>query len=222
MRRRHVLSFVALFASSIVAACTNQNSTIFITQFNSRTFTNGSCVSSNTPLADPRWYPAIGQPYIGFFKVTNLIRRNPRDIANDPSFVHLTEIEVELTDADGNTIDVGAVNPYTIPVSGPLIPSASSATSAGTADVFATIIPSSYGPALSAFNGGYVVAHIRAFGRTLGGIDVDSSSFLWPILIGDSPGPVCEGDATAVDSCFPGQDGASPIISDDDPFCQSD
>jgi hypothetical protein len=219
MRRRHVLSFVVLFASSIASGCTNAGSSIFITQVDSRTVSNGACLASNTALLGGQWYPELGTPYFAFFKVVNFIRRNPRDIANDPSYVHITEIEVSLEDADGNLIDVGAVNPYTIPVDGPLIPSASSATSSGSASVSAIVIPASYGPALSAFLGGEVVAHIRAFGSTIGGIDVESPTFSWSVLIGTSPAAVCESKATAIDHCFPGQDGARPILSDMDPLC---
>jgi hypothetical protein len=180
----------------------------------------GSCTSSDTPLANGRWYPSVGLPYVAYFKVTSFIRSNARDLANDPNFVRIQEIEVTLRDADGNTIDAGVQNPYTVPASGPVIPSTKNATTGATGDFFAIIVPSQYAAALSPFMNGYVVAHIRAFGETIGGTEVETPTFEWPILLADAPtGFVCEADAGAVDFCLFGQDGARPVVLDEDPLC---
>jgi hypothetical protein len=218
--RRHVQSLVLVLACLAASGCTHQNSTIFISQIDAPALTNEVCTTSSTPLVNPRWSPDQGFSYVAYFRVTNLIRSNAGDLSNDSSFVLLEEIEVALEDADGNTIDVGGINPYTVPVSGPLIPSATSGSSGSSADFFSIVIPSSYGPAIEAFEGAYVVAHIRAFGRTVGGHDVESPTFTWPILIQSGAGAVCESDAGPVDVCLPGQDGANTVISDDDPACQ--
>ncbi|MCS6799232.1 MAG: hypothetical protein NZ898_12015 [Myxococcota bacterium] len=107
----------------------------------------------------------------------------------DPNGIRIEGAEVELRDTAGAPLALGAglPNPYTV-MSGTFVPSIS-ANSDGVAVGELEVIPAPYAGALPV--GGTVVIAVRVFGETLGGVDIESAEYLWPIDVcaSDLSGP---------------------------------
>ena len=127
----------------------------------------------------------------------------------NPNIIQVTSVEVELQDIGGAPIALSGGNPFSSPAGAISVPSGDGAT-AGTAIGAVILIPAAYVPDLPA--SGTIVAVVRAIGVTLGGAEVVSPEFGFPInlcsgcLVGcavDADGaPICS------PSCTPGQDTA--------------
>ncbi len=209
---RHFSRSFAALACLAASACTDQSTTIYITDIVLPEEEDGLCVPSDTSVSLSSWNPDVGA-YVQYITVVNAVRANASDISNDPSIVYMEGIEVTITDVDGNEI----VPAYSVPVAGS-IPSATSATSFGSATFGAVIIPSGVASAVASTS--FVVVTIVPFGTTLGGLEVEGPPFSLPVSI--VPGfscTVCPDDASPVDVCSPGQDGACTVLPESDPTC---
>lgn len=132
--------------------------------------------------------------------------------------------EVELLGSDLEPLD-GSQSTFTVPVSGFVAPT--SAESPGFGVVLTTLIPQAVGQSLrndleGTSNSRTVVVEVRVFGETVGGTEVESSVFTFPIdvcsgclvsfpldaLTQDVDGLACIADAEEVDAapCRFGQD----------------
>jgi len=128
----------------------------------------------------------------------------------DPNVIQVQEVEVEIRDTAGATIDLGGgPNPYTVPAGGGVVPSSDGSTT-GEGLGTAQLIPPVYVAALEPFVDQDIVVSFRAIGTTLGGAEVVSSEFDYPIHLctnclfecatDDEGTPLCDA------SCTPGQD----------------
>ncbi|MBC7173881.1 MAG: hypothetical protein H5U40_15680 [Polyangiaceae bacterium] len=214
--RRHLFGSLFVLACIAASGCTDDTATMWITGLRAP---DENCVASDILVGAPSIDPASGASYTAFLSIANAIRGNGTDIANDSNWVALERIEVTLTSASGDSIDVGSANPYSMPIGG-LIPSAASASEPSEATVVAVILPASAVAALPV--GQYVVATIQPFGHTLGGIDVEGAPFSMPIFVSapSSCTRKCPDEASGADLCTPGQDGGCPPLLASDPACQ--
>jgi len=165
----------------------------------------------------------------GYYAVTPLLNNQLRargsdaPLRADPNGVLIEGAEVELTDAAGAPIPFGLPNPFTVPTSD-FVPSATSAESPGQAVGLVMVIPPAYALSLYDSLGGaggdplartVVVANLRVFGETNGGVDVESDWWSWPI---DVCRDACLTACVAVDTtdtatcCTPGQDCVTEVI----------
>lgn len=125
----------------------------------------------------------------------------------NPNVIMVQEFEVEITDTASSTLELGGLpNPYTVPAGGGVVPS-SDGNSAGEALGTVTLIPPVYGDSLGE---GEIVVRMRAVGTTVGGAEVVSSEFVFPITVCNGCLFDCrfddEGEPVCAPSCTPGQD----------------
>jgi hypothetical protein len=220
--RHFSISFVVL-ACLAASACTDQNTTIWITQVPAPSFEEGEgCTSSGVALLSTSWGATGATDYAQLLDIVNSVRSNATDVANDSAWVQIHGIEVTLYDANGNALDLGGPNPYTMPVSGGTIPSAGGAGDLGQSTVSAIIIPAGFAPAVAGLAPGFVIAEIIPFGSTLGGLDVEGPPYNLAIRItgSDCETPICPDQASGVDYCSFGQDGSCPVLPENDPACE--
>jgi hypothetical protein len=238
--RASFVAGAALFALAMTPACAENDVSLFIRNAMAppQSRANGRCLYT----ADP------GQPMIAGGVVDFAIRDNyvvsllvgsqltPRgdqtQVRSESNRTHLNGAVVKLTDANG-----GLIREYTSLTSGFVDVSQGATATYGIADVTALDAP-----ALAAASSGIepgdsrlVVANIKVFGKTLGGVDVETGEFQFPIHVcnrclldfstGDDPaveGRDCNLNANAggaaggatgtaqVIPCHPGQDELTP------------
>jgi hypothetical protein len=128
----------------------------------------------------------------------------------NPNLIDVQELEVEVRDSAGAPLDLGGLpNPYTVPAGGGLIPSGDG-TTAGEGLSSADLIPQVYIESLRPFVGSTIVVSFRAIGTTVGGSELVSSEFDYPIQLCSECLFGCatddEGNALCAPSCTPGQD----------------
>lgn len=131
----------------------------------------------------------------------------------NPNIIQITAVEVELRDLGGVPLALSGGNPYTSPAGAVSVPSGDGMTP-GTAIGAVIVIPAVYVGELAALAGsnGTIVAVLRAIGTTLGGAELVSPEFgfpinlcngcLWACAVDEDGVPVCS------PSCTPGQDSA--------------
>lgn len=197
----------AVLASLALSGCTENHSTIWIARLAAPEAGDGDgtrCAASDTTMVSSSVTP--GSAYSTFLVVSNGVRNNARDLSNDTGGVILEGIEVTLSDAGGNPVG-GA---FTVPVGG-MVPSADSPTDPGQFTTFAQILPASVTAGLAVDT--VVIASAQVYGHTLGGHEVESAFFSWPIsVVAPSGCTVCSDDASGIDLCTPGQDGACTVV----------
>ncbi len=167
---------------------------------------------------------AFLRSYEGVVLVANQLtpRGEKEQLRTETSGVILTGAEVLLTDAEGRTLDE-----FSVPAGG--FVHATDSASPGYGAALVTMIPPSRGQALfDQLSGGSrgdtrtVIANVRVFGETSGGVELTSGEFTYPIdvclgCLIDFPleavedtggGRVCSGAADGVESsqCIRGQD----------------
>jgi hypothetical protein len=133
--------------------------------------------------------------------------------------------EVELLDSQLEALDVEQAA-FSVPISGFIFPTSSETPGFGVA--LTTLIPQTVGEELRSELEGTtdirtIIASVSVFGETLGGIDIDSSRFMFPIdichgclvtfplaaLLPDNEGPACTVPGDEMDPpCRIGQDDA--------------
>lgn len=165
-------------------------------------------------VAPPPGYDGGG--YVAFFRFGNQLLNLSRTGSSgpamaDPNVMQVQQLEVELQDVGGTPLALGGPNPYTVPAGGGVVPS-SDGSAAGEALGSAELIPAVYIPDLVPYADSDIVVSIKAIGTTLGGAEVVSYPFVYPIHLcaGCLFGCAYDADMAAVCSptCNPGQDRA--------------
>jgi len=133
-------------------------------------------------------------------------------IMADPNSIHVQSVEVELRDIGNVPLALaGLPNPFTIPAGSIVVPSGDGM-SGGESLGSAQIIPAAYVGELAAVAGtdGQVVVAVTAIGTTLGGAEVVSNPFIFPIQLCSGCLTACLMDAEGMPicspTCRPGQD----------------
>ena len=198
-----------LFLTAAVASspsCADTDSAIFVRQVQ-QILSTDECVTTNDPntftLSEGFLDRTVRRRYDATVLVGNqLIPRGDNDrLLPETSRVHLYEAEIILFDFGGTELAA-----YTQPISGFADPTTSTIPGFGLANV--PIIDPSVVDSLP--NNQTIIARIKIFGRTLGGTEVETAYWDFPIDICDNclqascvPSE-CEDDC--VQSCRPGQD----------------
>ena len=157
---------------------------------------------------------------------SHLTQRGSRDqLRTETARFALQGAEVTLTDISGNLLPIDSPNPYSTIGTGFVNPSGSE--EAGYGVMFADIVPASV-----EIPDGTVVSHVRAFGTTLGGAELESNELIFQIQVCHGclisyPASAADLDRGATDcyycqvvseeesdvelsACFPGQDSPVP------------
>jgi hypothetical protein len=164
--------------------------------------------------------------YFVFPLYNNQLRNRGSDapLRADPNGILITSAEVELRGAAGLPIAFGAPpNPFTVPTSN-YVPSTENANTPAQAVGNILVIPPAYADVLFQQLGGdeaspdaasVVIASIRVFGETTGGVDVESDEWLWPIdiCLGSCLFLCVPADAAPTEPCCTvGQDFGCPVL----------
>lgn len=230
IKRAVVLGFVCGVGGVVGSACADNNSTIFIRQVQGPTA--GQCTYTADPSALALGVGVLdvmlASQYRAALLVGNqMVQRGQPDMAKaETSRVSLTEAEVRVEDSAGNEI-----KSFTVPGNGFVDPGSGTTPGWG---VFMTIlidpatskvIGDTYFKDKSQRSSGVLrtVAVVKVFGQTLGGTDVESGEFRFPIEVCYGclvsfppertdptylPTPNCQKctDSTATEPCLFGQD----------------
>jgi hypothetical protein len=242
-KRTGALVLLTAVASVLPAACTNDDTSIFIR--GCLTVPHDSCVFTASTTADFTLQGSIDAAYAaaGTYQCFALVE-NQMDPTGDPNTlmtetdgVQLYEAEVQVLNTANQVIqyvDNGQVTPaqFSVPVSGYIDPSTGGTAGLGISDV--TLIDAATLNALGALAiqqqlVQLVVASVVIKGRTLGGFDVHTNEFLFPIEVTSGTtcfvpaGSTCVGSTiTATTDCLLGQDESSNCqnIAGSFPLCQ--
>jgi hypothetical protein len=168
------------------AGCADNNSTIYIRQFQAADVENG-CVATNDPsgltLGSGSLDRALSNgSYAGYLLVGNqLVRRgDPDQLRAETSRVQFYQADVEIFDFNGASI--GA---FSQPVSGFADPSTGAEPGYGL--VYVTLLDAGSTSQLNLGNGGQtVVARVKVLGETLGGLEVETGLWDYPIFVCDN------------------------------------
>lgn len=224
---------VGVLATAFTPACAENDSSVFVRMAigPSTNRQNGSCLYTSDPtqpmLSEGVVDAALRDTYSPMLLVGNQLV--PRGDANatraESNRVHVNGAVVRVTDPNGGTI-----GEFTSLGSSYLDPQLNNAPSYGPVAVDA-IDPPTMRKIAESFGGGskLVVANIKVFGRTLGGVDVESGEFQLPIRVckgclidftsGDDPAfdgvdcrlPLAEGGGGQTTApCALGQDELTP------------
>jgi hypothetical protein len=149
-----------------------------------------------------------------------LLNNNQRvyPLMTDPDRIIVDHVEVTLQDTGGGTLGLAGVhNPYIVPAHGSIASTTSMDPTIALAE--AEIIPSNYGMALNTAFGSQadaeIVAQLRVMGTTVGGSQLTSAAFLFPIrlCVGCLFHCACDtmGHPVSQLACYPGQDHSSGV-----------
>lgn len=233
----HVLSVCAtgLALSAVVPACAENDQSIFVRAVlaPSTNRTNGICVYTDDPqqtqLFEGFLDVGVRDNYLAVVLVGNQMipRGDPNNTRAESNRVHLNGAVVRVTEPDG-----ALINEFTSLATGFADPQANNnpdyglmgvtAIDAPTKDRIAAQLPNRTATKL-------VIVNIKAFGKTVGGVDVESGEFQFPIRTcngclvsfanaddpAQQPRPNCKNALTAgaggaTTPCFVGQDEAVP------------
>lgn len=173
----------------VVPGCADDESSLFIRQAQvPQAVSGGGCKVDASASASVRMGGtldvAIATQYVAHLLVGNqMVDRGSRnDIKTETSRVQLEGSEVYVTDASGKQI----AGPYTVPGTGFIDPASGSNPSFGL--INSVLIDSVTGSKLRADLSEQphgtirrLTAHVKAFGRTLGGTEVSSGDWSFPI-----------------------------------------
>ena len=220
---------LALAAAAVMASagCADSESMLFIRQVQARLTTGSTaCVADNTPtspsLPGGVLDVAFRTQYTAALLVGNQLvgRGNSLQVRTETSRVEIKGTIVHALDDAGNL----AWGPVTVPGTGFIDPAAGSDPTFGLTET--TLLAADPALIASLANTGVVkheVAVAKVFGRTLGGTDVESGEWQFPIDVcfkclvsfpaaAMAPGPTPNCDQTSTDMtsltapCNPGQD----------------
>ena len=178
---------IVLSVSALSYGCADNNSTVYIRQV-IRPDVDSNCGVSNDPSAD-----ALGQgnldraisgsdTYRASVLVGNqLVRRgDPDQLRTETGRVQFFQADIEIFDFNGNT-----VGGFSQPVAGFADPS--TGTTPGFGVVGITLADSGSINSLDLSAGGQtIVARIQIFGETLGGLEVETGFYDFPIFVCDN------------------------------------
>lgn len=237
MKRTVRKVFGSLFAAAggvlllgIAPGCADSESVLFIRQVQiPQKSSGGTCTVDNSPSAAHRAAGILDVAIASQYEATLLVgsqlvdRGSKDDLRTETSRVQVEGSEVYLTDSAGRTIG----GPYTVPSAGMIDPANGTNPSFGLVQsvLVDSVTASKLASELSALPRGTVrrlTSHVRVFGKTLGGTEVESGEWKYPIDVcygclvtypreADSPsiqGPDClnMGDEEPSVPCDPGQD----------------
>ena len=236
-RRKGVAGSLAALAlaglGALVPACADNESTIFVRNVLSA---GSDCTVSPDPggLSRPSGLldVALRSEYVASLLVGNhlVARGDGNRLRTETSRVRLYATEVEVLDASGAVLgrSDGSVAAFSVPISGFAEPAAGATPGFGIAGTVlidaatAASFRSSLGASGATAN---VIARVVVRGRTLGGTEVETPPFEYPITICSGclvafpaetddpakPGLDCDVAVQAADPiCLPGQDEAVP------------
>lgn len=183
MQTSHPVLHVVLVASLATASygCVENDASIFVQQVQvlDKTTCGATASPSDAALAGGLIDVAFTNSYDAALLMGNqLVKRgNTNTFRLETSHVQFTEAEVEVFDFGG-----GSIGAFSVPISG--FAEAASGNSPGYGLAFVTLIDPASAAALPI--GQTVVSRVKVFGESLGGADVESGFFDYPIN-------VCEG-----------------------------
>jgi len=237
MKRTVRKVFGSLFAAAggalllgIAPGCADSESVLFIRQVQIPQKSSGNtCTVDTSPTSSHRAAGVLDVAIASQYRASLLVgsqlvdRGSKDDLRTETSRVQMEGSEVYLTDSAGRTIG----GPYTVPSAGLIDPANGSNPSFGLVEsvLVDSVTASKLASELSAQPRGTIrrlTSHVRVFGRTLGGTEVESGEWKYPIDVcfgclvtypreADSPsiqGPDClaTGDEEPAVPCEPGQD----------------
>lgn len=160
---------------------------------------------------------ALSPVYSAFVLVANQLtpRGDKQNLRSETSGIVLEGAVVELETAGGELLDA-----FTVPTSG--FVDGASGEAPGFGSAFVTLIPEQHGTELRESQGSRAtetrIARVRVFGRTVGGVTVESTELAFPIVIcwgclidwssadGSGSCGATAGEELGDAPCFPGQD----------------
>lgn len=225
---------VGVLATAFTPACAENDQSIFVRMVLAPPSNrqNGTCLYTADPtqpkMSEGLVDAAVRDTYSSTLLVSNQLI--PRGDANstraESNRVHINGAVVRVSDPNG-----GAIGEFTSLGSATIDPQVNNAPSFAPVNVDAIDPPTmaKIAEGLAAGQSKLVVANIKAFGRTLGGVDVESGEFQFPIRVcngclvsfasGDDPAtpgvdcnlPLAEGGGGQTSlPCAPGQDEVTP------------
>jgi len=237
MKRTVRKVFGSLFAAAggalllgIAPGCADSESVLFIRQVQIPQKSSGNtCTVDNSPTSSHRPAGVLDVAIASQYRASLLVgsqlvdRGSKDDLRTETSRVQMEGSEVYLTDSAGRTIG----GPYTVPSAGLIDPANGSNPSFGLVEsvLVDSVTASKLASELSAQPRGTIrrlTSHVRVFGRTLGGTEVESGEWKYPIDVcygclvtyplgtddPTQPGPNCraKGEDEPTVPCEPGQD----------------
>jgi hypothetical protein len=215
---------LAAGAALMPSACARDDSSIFIAGVLVGTQSNGMCTfmaqTTSAFLLAGNVDAAFAGQYTGVLQVENQLvsRGNANQLKTETSYVNLYEAEVQVLDP---TAGMNAISQFSVAVSGFLGVGQTGTPGLGVSQVVMVDAATIKAKGASAAGGTQqqVVSSVILKGRTLGGLEVHTQEFLYPITIsyGSSctatPGTPCVSTMAGSSSnttapCFPGQDGS--------------
>ncbi len=216
----------------VSSACVENDSSIFVrnVQAPPQNRQNGACLYTPDPtqpfLSEGVLDVAITPTYTGRLLVGNQLspRGDQLNVRAESNRVHLNGAVVRVTGADG-----ASIGEFTSVTSGFVDPGANNQPSFGIAGL--TLLDAATTAAINVqgADSRLVIANVKVFGQTLGGVDVESGEFQFPIRVcngclidfsrGDdpaNPGLDCnlvidtQSGGTTQFPCIPGQDEVTP------------
>lgn len=201
LRRSGAIALLAAATAFLSASCAEDDSSIFIRgcMIVSRT----DCSVQVTLTPNLQLEGTIDAAFAGEYVCTMLVenqlvaRGDPTTLKTETSGVELYEAEVQVLSAAG-----AVLNEFSVPITGFLDPGMSGEDGAGASEVVmidAATLQSQGAMVASTGIQQQVVSSVIAKGRTLGGLEVHTQKFLFPILISNgsscatTPGMPCVG-----------------------------
>ena len=187
LRRSIAATLLAAAAAFTSASCARDDSSIFIRGVVVVTRTDCSFQVSLTPTLQLQG--SIDAAYAGEYRATLIVenqlvaRGNPVTLKTETSGVQLYEAEVQVLDpSQGN----GAITRYSVPITGFVDPSLSGSAGVGASEVLMVDAATITKLAANVASTGIVqevVSSVILKGRTLGGLEVHTQEFLYPISV---------------------------------------
>ena len=220
---------VGTLATAFTPACAENDQSLFIRSAlaPSANRQGGVCVYTSDPtqaaLTSGVVDVAIRDSYSTVLLVGNqlIARGDSTDTRAESNRAHVNGAVVRVTDANG-----GAIGEFTSLANGFVDPQLNNLPSYGIISVTSLDAPTQakIADGMAVGQQKLVVANIKAFGTTLGGVDLESGEFQLPIrlcngclitTVGDDPAQqgcqaASEGSGTEQTPCSPGQDEATP------------
>ncbi len=194
LRRSGALALLAAGAAVVGASCAENDSSIFIRGCLQVSRTDCTAQISTTSVL--QLGGTVDAVYAGEYLCTVLVenqlvpRGDPNTLKTETSGVQLYDAEVQVldptqTDASGNML---AITQFSVPITGFIDPGTAGLPGTGTSDVImvpASTIQSEAAKVASKGKEQTVVASVVIRGQTLGGLQVHTQEFLYPIRIFD-------------------------------------
>ncbi|WP_437608121.1 hypothetical protein WMF20_45950 [Sorangium sp. So ce834] len=184
-RRLCALALLAVSGGLLASACADNESSLFVRMRMART---GDCTVTCSP-DEPFWTEdAVDAAYSGSHSATLLVgnqivqRGDPDVLRTETSRVHLYEAEVRVDDIEGNAVTEG----YVVPITGMVDPGTGSDAGYNCAEVLlldGATMDSLRRRAATLGRDVQVVATVVVRGRTLGGQEVETSEWSYPIRV---------------------------------------